>query len=329
MQQRGWLIAISIIVGILLVCVALPFGTLLLMLAIGSGDSLPASADRVWQERVISGSGNNRVVVIDVAGVIGSSEADIFSSQITHQQLISQIRQARRDPNVKAVVIAVDSPGGGVVASSELHGEITALREAGKWVVISMGSVAASGGYYIATAGERIYAHPDTLTGSLGVIIATLNYEEAFEKLGLRQEVYKSGEFKDIGSPAREATPAEIAIIQAIVDEVYQGFVDVIVEGRQLPREEVLALADGRLYTGRQAFELNLIDELGDLEDAIDGAKDLAGLSDALVVRYGSAVTLRDLLVANLAKNLQPADPFGVRAVLRESGPRLEYRLLP
>jgi protease-4 len=333
MQQRGWLIAISIIVGILLACAVLPLGAMGLLLAVGGGDSsaVAMNPDNLWQEQVISGSGPDRIVVIDVSGVIGLSSADVglFSGQLTQEQILSQIRRAAGDPRVQAVVIAVDSPGGGVVASSEIHAELKKLRAAGKRVVIAMGDVAASGGYYIATAGERIYANPDTLTGSLGVIISTINYEEAFEKLGLRQDVYKSGEFKDIGSPTRPTTPEEEAILQSIVDEAYAGFVDVIVEGRQLSRDEVLQIADGRLYTGRQALALQLVDELGDLDAAIAGAQELAGLERALVVRYRAASSLRDLLAANLAQNLEPADPLGVRSLLRNAHPRLEYRMLP
>ena len=192
-----------------------------------------------------------------------------------------------------------------------------------------MGTVAASGGYYIAMAGERIYANPDTLTGSLGVIVSLLNYDEVFERLGLREYVYKSGDLKDIGSPLRPPTPEEEAVWNALVNEAYQGFVDVIVEGRGMERTEVIRLADGRIYTGRQAQTLGLIDELGNLEDAIEGAKNLAGLSDALVVRYRAFNTLRDLLQANLERNLQPADPLGLRAVVQPQAPRLEYRFVP
>jgi signal peptide peptidase A. Serine peptidase. MEROPS family S49 len=230
---------------------------------------------------------------------------------------------------VKAVVLRVDSPGGSVVASNELYVELKKLRDRGKHLVISMGTVAASGGYYISMAGERIYANPDTLTGSLGVIVSLLNYNEAFERLGLREYVYKSGDLKDIGSPLRPPTPEEEAVWNALVDEAYQGFVDVIVEGRGMERTEVIRLADGRIYTGRQAQALGLIDELGNLEDAIEGAKDLAGLSDALVVRYRAFSTLRDLLQANLERNLQPADPLGLRAVVQPQAPRLEYRFVP
>lgn len=329
---RGWLIALSIIVGIVLSCAILPLGgfALLLVAADGAGAAaaggvLPASR---WEEQTVSGSGLDRIVIIEVSGVIGAP-ADAFSLQLSQGSLLSQIRQAARDPLVKAVVLRVESPGGGVVASSELHAALQDLRAADKRLVVSMGSVAASGGYYIATPAEKIYANPDTFTGSLGVILSLTNYESAFEKLGLRTYVYKSGELKDIGSPTREPTPEEDAVLQSIVEDAYEGFVRVIMEGRNLPRERVLQIADGRIYTGAQAQELGLVDELGNLDDAIEGAKALAGLEEALVVRYTESASLRSLLISRLSAPQQPADPLGLRAITSPQPPRLEYRWVP
>ncbi len=329
-KDRTWIIVISIILGIILACAILPLGGMALLLALGGGSATATVPGSRWQEEVISGRGTDRIVIITVSGTIGASAGDgLFSAGLSHEQLLSQIRTAADDTRVKAVVLRVDSPGGGVVASNELYVELKKLREKGKHLVISMGSVAASGGYYISMAGERIYANPDTLTGSLGVIVSLLNYDEAFERLGLREYVYKSGDFKDIGSPLRPPQPEEEAIWKALVDEAYQGFVDVIVEGRGMARDDVIRLADGRIYTGRQAKALGLIDELGNLDDAIEGAKELAGLTDALIVRYRSFNTLRDLLQANLERNLQPADPLGLRAIVQPHAPRLEYRFVP
>jgi protease IV len=328
---RGWLIALSIIIGIVFACTLLPLGSLALLLAVGGGGGgtsvgpLPPTS---WEEQIVEGAGANRVVIIEVNGVIGAA-SDIFSAQLSQSDLLSQIRQASRDDRVEAVVLRVDSPGGGVVASSELHAELLKLREAGKTLVVSMGATAASGGYYISTPAERIYANPDTLTGSLGVILSLLNYEEAFENLGLRSVVIKSGELKDIGSPTRELTAEETAVLQSIVDDMYDGFVRVIVEGRNLPEERVRTIADGRLYTGSQALELGLVDELGNLDAAIDGAKELAGLESALVVRYGRSTSLRALLTSQLAAAQAPADPLGLRAITDPPAPLLEYRWIP
>lgn len=326
---RGWLIALSIIVGIVLACAILPLGGMALLLASGGGGGTagPLPAQR-WEEQIVEGGGPDRVAIIEVNGVIGAP-ADAFSLQISQESLLSQIRQATADSRVKAVVLRVDSPGGGVVASSELHAELLELKAAGKPLVVSMGSTAASGGYYISAPADRIYANPDTLTGSLGVILSTLNYEEAFDRLGLQSFVYKSGELKDIGSPTRQPTDEERAVLQSIVDEAYDGFVRVIVEGRGLPEEQVRALADGRVYTGSQAQELGLVDELGNLDQAIVGAKELASLEAATVVRYTSSTSLRSLLLTRLAGPQAPADPLGLRAITDPQPPRLEYRWVP
>jgi protease-4 len=275
-------------------------------------------------------SEGNRVLVLNVNGVIGAPDAGVFGDALSHSELLSQIDQATDDQQIAAVVVRVNSPGGGVVASSELHKALVELRESGKRVVISMGSTAASGGYYIATAGDQIYANADTLTGSLGVIISLLNYGEAFENLGLRQLIFKSGEFKDIGAPTRELSPEERDILQSIVDQAYEGFVDVIVEGRNLPRERVLEVADGRIYTGEQALELGLVDELGGEDQAIAAAKELAALDeDALVVRYNQNLSFQDLLLSKLEQSQRPPDPLGLRTLTEPQEPRLEYRMVP
>lgn len=328
MKDRPLLIVLSIVIGMVVSCVILPLGGMALLVMLGSNDGLPRPAP-TWSEEIISGSGQDRIVVIEVAGVIGGDGGSaLFSSQLTHEDLLSQIRQAAKDERVKAVVLRVDSPGGGVVASSEIHAALKKLRAANKRLVVSMGTTAASGGYYIATQGERIYANPDTLTGSLGVIVSIVNVDETFEKLGIRSIVYKSGEFKDMGSPTRNPTSAEERIWQSLIDQAYQGFVDVITEGRNLPRQEVLEIADGRVYTGRQALDLKLIDALGDLEEAIAGAQELAKLEEALVVRYSSGASLGDLLMG-LAQSRQPADPIGLRTLTHPQSPKLEYRMVP
>ncbi|NTV64868.1 MAG: signal peptide peptidase SppA [Oscillochloris sp.] len=331
-KQRGgrsWLIVLSIIVGIVLSCAILPLGGFVLLLAAGgsSNTSGPMEARR-WQEQTVSGSGIDRVVIIEVSGTIGAA-SDPFSSGSSHSDLLSQIKQAADDPLVRAVVLRVDSPGGGVVASSEIHAEIAKLQEAGKTLVVSMGATAASGGYYISAGADRIYANKDTFTGSLGVILSLTNYAQAFNNLGLKSYVYKSGALKDIGSATREPTAEESAVLQRVVDEAYQGFVDVIVTGRGLDRERVLEIADGRIYTGAQAKELGLIDELGNLDDAIAGAKELAGLNEALVVRYTQNPSLRSLLLSRLAAPQAQADPLGLRAVTNPVAPQLEYRWRP
>jgi protease IV len=328
---RFWLVPASILLGIIIACGILPLGGLALLLAFDSGTSsqatLPAAT---WQEQIVEGRGADRVAIIEVSGTIGAAAGGVFGDgSLSQAQLLSQIRQATEDSAIKAVVLRVDSPGGGVVASSELYTALRKLRESGKTLVVSMGSTAASGGYYISMASQKIYAHPDTLTGSLGVIFSLTNLEGTYEKIGLRPVVYKSGEFKDIGSASRPSTPAEDAILQSIVLDAYEGFVQVIMNGRQMSREQVLQIADGRVYTGKQAQALKLVDELGNLDDAIAGAKTLAGLENATIIRFTSRNSLRSLLEARLSEPQQPIDPFGVKQVLDPATPTLEYRWVP
>ncbi len=325
--NRLWLIALAVLLGIVFTCTVLPRGGMALLLGFGgSGETGPLQAYS-WREEIVSGEGTDRIAIITVSGVIGAP-ADPFSAQLSQNELLSQIRQAREDPLVKAVVLRINSPGGGVVASSELHAALAELSAGEKPLVVSMGSTAASGGYYIATPADTIYANADTFTGSLGVILTLTNVEEAFDTLGIRTYVYKSGALKDIGSPTREPTPEEDAVLQGVVDQAYQGFVDVIVEGRNLPREEVLRLADGRIYTGRQALELGLVDEIGNLDDAVEGARELAGLDRATIVRYTPAASLRALLGSRL-QPAPPVDPLGVHRILDGQTPLLEYRWIP
>lgn len=325
--NRIWIIALAIVIGIVVACAVLPLGAMALVLGLsGSGDAAPLPAYN-WREEIVSGEGIDRIAIIEVRGIIGAP-ADLFSAQLSQGQLLDQIRQTRADPLVKAVVLRINSPGGGVVASSELHAALRELSDGEKPLVVSMGSTAASGGYYIATAADKIYANADTFTGSLGVILTLTNFEEAFDKIGLRTYVYKSGALKDIGSPTREPTVEEDEVLQEIVDQAYQGFVDVIVAGRDLPRDEVLQLADGRIYTGQQALELGLIDALGNLDEAIAGARELAGLERATVVRYVPEASLRALLMSRL-QPAAPADPLGIHRLLDSQGPVLEYRWIP
>lgn len=210
----------------------------------------------------------NKIGIIEVFGPIEDSKL-----------LIEQVHEFRDSGSVKAIVLRIDSPGGGVGPSQEIYSEIRKLAK-DKPVVVSMGSVAASGGYYIAAPAERVFANPGTITGSIGVIMSFANYQELMEKVGIKSQVVKSGKFKDIGSGVRPFTDAENELIQSLIDDVHAQFVEAVSLGRQLPKEQVAQLADGRIYSGRQALENGLVDELGNLQDAIAYAGELAGLGD-------------------------------------------------
>ncbi len=192
--------------------------------------------------------------------------------------IVKKLKDLGDNKAVKAVILRINTPGGSVAAVQEIYTEILKIREKGKKVVASMGDVAASGGYYIACAADKIIANPGTLTGSIGVIMMIENVEMLFTKIGIETNVIKSGQYKDIGSFARKMTEEEKEILQGIIDNAYGQFVSAIAGGRDMDRDEVISLADGRIFTGEQAKENGLIDELGNKEDAIKLAAQLAGI---------------------------------------------------
>ena len=192
--------------------------------------------------------------------------------------LLRELKGHRDNPLVKAVVIRINSPGGVVAPTQELHAAITRLREAGKPVVASLGSVAASGGYYVAVAADKIYANPGTLTGSIGVIMRLANLDGLLKKVGVDFVVVKAGQLKDLGNFARAMTPEERRVLQVMLEDVHAQFIDAVAAGRKLDRGQVLAFADGRIVSGAQAKSMNMIDALGGLEEALDGAAVLAGI---------------------------------------------------
>jgi protease-4 len=192
--------------------------------------------------------------------------------------LLRELKGHRDNPMVKAVVIRINSPGGVVAPTQELHAALTRLREAGKPVVASLGAIAASGGYYVAVAADKIYANPGTLTGSIGVIMRLANLDGLLKKVGVDFVVVKAGQLKDIGSFSRAMTPEERHVLQVMLEDVHAQFIDAVAAGRKLDRAQVLAFADGRVVSGAQAKALNMIDALGGLEEALDGAAALAGI---------------------------------------------------
>ena len=222
----------------------------------------------IWIARsiMVAGPIGEKVAIIDIIGALSNSEL-----------IIEHIHRYRDDRSVKAIVLRIDSPGGSVAPVQEIYSELNKLE---KPIVASMGGTAASGGYYIACAADQIFANPGTLTGSIGVIMQFMKMKGLYDKVGLDQEVVKSGEFKDFGSPVRSLTDKERALLQETIDDVHTQFVDAIFEGRSdhLVREEIVALADGRIFSGKQALESKLVDRLGNLPDAIDLAAELGGI---------------------------------------------------
>lgn len=225
--------------------------------------------------------GGGKVGIVYVQGIITSKGVDggPFGGGTTGSRgVIEALRRAEEDPSIKVVIIRLDSPGGTAAASQEVAQAVGRVKKAGKRVVASMGDMAASGAYWIAAESDRIFANPATITGSIGVLIETVELTGLYGKLGVTKETFKSGPYKDMGSESRPLTPEERAIFQEMVNDIYDQFVDQVAKGRGMARERVLTLADGRVFTGRQAKKAGLVDELGDLRDAVRYAGKIAGI---------------------------------------------------
>lgn len=243
------------------------------------------------REKVIyEGSKNQRIAVLTLNGTIGT-EGSYMPGASNYSNFLNQLDRAYEDPTVSAVLIRVNSPGGGVYASRIIRDKIQMIRhEKGMTVpvYVCMESMAASGGYYISAETDKIIASPDTLTGSIGVIMQSINYQGLMEKYGVKSEVFKSGAKKDILSPTREMTDDERAIMQELIDNSYARFLKVVSDGRNIPIEKLKPIADGRIYDGEQAKALGLVDELGSVEDALDMLIKDSKLDNAEVFSYES-----------------------------------------
>jgi len=237
-------------------------------------------------------------------GVIEIEEVITYSKYI-----VDDLKDFGDDPSIKAIVIRVDSPGGGVAASQEIYEQVKKIREKKK-VVVSMGGVAASGGYYVSLPADVIVANPGTITGSIGVIMEFPIFEELLKKLGIDFEVIKSREHKDIGSPFRKMGDDEKRLLHELVMDVYDQFIQATVEERNLPEDSVLKFADGRVITGRQAKELGFVDTLGSFEDAVKIAGDLVGIEKPLLVYPRKRLSLIDLFTKPVEKSLIPKLKF-------------------
>jgi len=222
---------------------------------------------------------------------------------------VDEIKGYLKDASIKALVLRVDSPGGAVAPSQEIYEEVkkAALK---KKVIVSMGSVAASGGYYISAPADRIIANPGTLTGSIGVIMEIPNIEGLMNKIGVKTEVIKSGRHKDLASAFRKMEKEERLILQGVLDDVHEQFIKAVSDGRKIPFDEVKKLADGRIFTGRQAMKVRLVDELGTLEDAVAAAGRLAGIKgEPEVVTKKERFSIFDILRGKFPKELSDIFP--------------------
>ncbi len=214
-------------------------------------------------------------------------EPGMFSSQgYNHTLVIESLKQIAGDDTIKGVLLNVNSPGGGVYESAEIHKYLQQIKEAGKTIYSSMGSMAASGGYYVSAPADQIFASNETMTGSIGVIMQSINYSQLAEDFGVEFETYASGDMKEMLGGHRDPTEEETQYVQSMVDDMYQNFVDVVAEGREMSDEEVKELADGRIYMGEDAVENGLVDQLGYFEDAMEALKNELG-GNPQIIEYG------------------------------------------
>ena len=249
---------------------------------------------RPLEEETVEGKGDAKILLVDVSGFLSddtpSGLLTIGSPPPRVPMLVrfrEELKKAGEDSKVKAIVLRINSPGGTVTASDIIYREITAFKQTSRLPVIaSMMDVAASGGYYVALAADTIVAHPTTVTGSIGVILLSVNAEGLMQKLGVATAAIKSGERKDMGSPFRQLSPEERAIFQSVIDDLHRQFVAKVVERRKIPAATAATLADGRIYTAEQALGHLLVDRIGYIPDALDVARQAAGLETAKVIVY-------------------------------------------
>lgn len=301
------------------------FTTMLLLLVVVAGCApmsfliTPVSGRRALEEHVVQRESiwaDKRIALIDVEGAITSTSLSTLLGGVQEGNSVSLLKEkldhAARDERVKAVVLRINSPGGGVTASDQMYAEIRAFRERTKKPVIaSLGDTAASGGYYVACAAERIVACPTTVTGSIGVIMMTPQINGLLSKIGAQMNVIKSAPMKDVGSPFREMTAEDRAVFQKIIDAMYERFLDVVANARpQIARERLRQLADGRVYIASDAVSNGLVDEIGSLPDVIRLAKERGGIgtSPAVVVTYARPAEYRANIYARQSNAAQAAE---------------------
>lgn len=317
----------------LILAIGLFFVSAFYQLSLENTDSLDrfVSNEIYFDEKVIQeGDFDHKIVVLNLDGVIQDLGALPFSNPMVydHRTFLKSIIHAGEDDTVDGIILNVNTPGGGVVESAEIHARLVEIQERyNKPIYVSMGNTAASGGYYVSAPADKIVAHPATLTGSIGVIMESVNYAELADKLGIDFNTIKSGEFKDIMSSSREMTDEEEDILQTMIDELFDEFVQVIVDGRGMSENDVRKLADGRIFTGKQAKENGLIDEIGSLEDTITFMQADYQLENAQVVEYEASQGFWGMLSYS-AQNIFRKDTElqGIMNMIRDSsGPRAMY----
>lgn len=289
-----WVIAVLLLGGVGIVVI---FFFLIFASFIGAmqGATPAVATTPQYNQSIIRSGGTDRIAHVDLEGVISASADPGELSMV--DQFSNIMDAAIKDDDVKAIVIRINSPGGEVTASDRLH-HIIQQADKRKPVIAYLDTIAASGGYYSACGCREIISHPSTFTGSIGVIMQSVKYEELIDKIGVSMEVYKSGELKDLLSGVRETSPKEKALVDELIQETYTRFLEVVAEGRGKPIEELRGseLTDGRIFSGAQALEAGMVDANGFIEDAYAKAMKLGGVSNATIVRYSPKIGFFDAL---------------------------------
>lgn len=300
-------------------------GSVGIVLLIASLASSKGAGQTNFSTHTIKQGGADKVAIIDMTGpIVHQSESSGFSSStmIESKRILAILQEIQDDETIQSVVLRINSPGGAVVPSDEIYLKLRELQQT-KTVITHIEDMAASGGYYIAVGTEKIYANPASITGSIGVIAQLPNASELLQKIGVEFRTIQSGNLKDMGSFARDFTPEEVAVFQSVVDEAYEQFVQAVADGRKMDTETVKKLADGRIYTGKQALDLQLIDGLGTFENTLKIASE--GLIDPTIVEYQDKGFFETVFGSKLkpfslgVENIIPTHKFGVY-YLFESG---------
>ena len=294
------------------------------------------------EETKLSGSGGNKILVLEISGLLSSAKPSGFFDRLVDRpslptRIKEELTKAEKDEDLKAMVLRINSPGGTVTASDIVYHEIRAFKKKRNIpIVASIMDLGTSGGYYVAVAADKIVAHPSTVTGSVGVIMVSLNGAGLLEKIGVEANTIASGPKKSMGSPFRTMTDEERAIFQTVIDSMYDQFLTVVDDGRPtLDKGEVRRLADGRIYSALQAAEVGLVDEVGYLEDAIALAKKEAGIEKASVVTYHRAGGYKPNIYSSFAsdpvylKGLPSFDPPSLMTLLNGGTPQFMYLWMP
>ncbi|WP_299739282.1 signal peptide peptidase SppA [uncultured Rossellomorea sp.] len=332
MNAKRWT-ALGIAVGLFFVSVVVNFATSAATSDFDKAfeDMFGRTENAFGEEVIEEGNAQKRIAVLEVEGVIqdtGGATSLFESPGYNHELFMKKLDAVQEDKSVKGIILKVNSPGGGVVESAQIHSKLVEIMDKTKKpIYVSMGGTAASGGYYISAPATKIFASKETLTGSLGVIMQSINYSELAEKYGVDFVTIKSGPYKDIMSPTREMTDEERKIIQSMIDNSYEGFVDVIASGRDMSEAEVKKIADGRVYDGIQAKEVNLIDEFGYVEDTIEAMKKDHKLKGAQVFEYTAGDPFSEFFSMGAKKMIgQDMEAAALMKLLsKPNSPRLMY----